>query len=125
MQHFEELVLGHFRNRAHAILGACKAYMDGAEVGCLVESQPQVQSVNNGNYKAYPNVPVFKNCLAGFLPTLINQFKEIGVKDCEKFLPPATVGNKPNGTMHQAASPTFPMWSMKPTVPWSMRNFNF
>ncbi|KAJ6314231.1 hypothetical protein OIU78_017818 [Salix suchowensis] len=35
-KHFEDFVLGHFHRRANDILVACKAYMGGAQVGCLV-----------------------------------------------------------------------------------------
>lgn len=73
LQHFEEFVIGHFRNRAHDILGACKAYMDGAQVGSLVKGK--IQGVKGSCSDQ------FKNSLAGFLPTLVNQFTHIGVKD--------------------------------------------
>lgn len=97
MQHFEDFVIGHFRNRAHDILGACKEYMDGAQVGCLVEGKKSCSEE-------------FKYSIAGFLPTLVKQFTQIGAKDCEKFLSPTTVGNKQHGSVPQAATPT--------TVPW-------
>ncbi|KAM5585999.1 putative ubiquitin-conjugating enzyme E2 26 [Rosa sericea] len=103
-KYFEEFVIGHFRNRAHDILSACKAYMDGAQVGCLVKGQ--IQGVN-GNKSCSQE---FKNSVAGFLPTLVKQFTQIGAKDCEKFLPPTTVGNKQNGSMPQAARPTVSKW---------------
>ncbi|CAN0921736.1 Probable ubiquitin-conjugating enzyme E2 25 [Linum grandiflorum] len=37
MQHFEDLVKGHFNKRANDIMVACKAYTAGAQVGCLVK----------------------------------------------------------------------------------------
>ncbi|XP_062011348.1 probable ubiquitin-conjugating enzyme E2 26 [Rosa rugosa] len=83
-KYFEHFVLGHFRNHAHDILVACKAYMDGAEVGCLVKGS--VQGVD-GNKSCSQ---VFQNSLARFLPTLVKELTQIGAKDCEKF---ATVEN--------------------------------
>ncbi|KAK1389313.1 hypothetical protein POM88_017491 [Heracleum sosnowskyi] len=40
-KHFEEFILGHFFKHAREILVACKAYMDGAQVGCLVSGGVQ------------------------------------------------------------------------------------
>ncbi|XP_050371187.1 probable ubiquitin-conjugating enzyme E2 26 [Argentina anserina] len=114
-KHFKDFVIGHFHNRAHDILGACKAYMDGAQVGCLVKGQ--VQGVNDNKSCSQE----FRNSLAVYLPTLVKQFTAIGAKDCEKYLPPTAIGNKQNhqnGSMHQAARPTFPVWSMKPFKFW-------
>ena len=34
MQHFEALVEEHFRQRSKHILLACKAYLEGAPIGC-------------------------------------------------------------------------------------------
>lgn len=38
-QHFEDLVAGHFRERGRAILAACKYYMEGNKVGCVVPEE--------------------------------------------------------------------------------------
>lgn len=104
MQYFEHFVLGHFRNHAHDILVACKAYMDGAEVGCLVKGS--VQGVD-GNKSCSQ---VYKNSLARFLPTLVKELTQIGAKDCEKFVSPATVENLQIGSMPQAVTPTQVSW---------------
>lgn len=104
MQYFEDFVVGHFRGHAHDILAACKAYMDGAQVGCLVKGL--VHGVN-GNKSCSQ---VFKNSLAGFLPTLVKELTQIGAKDCEKFLSSATDGNKQIGSMPQAATPATVSW---------------
>lgn len=103
-KYFEDFVVGHFRSHAHDILAACKAYMDGAQVGCLVKGL--VQDVN-GNKSCSQ---VFKTSLAGFLPTLVKELTQIGAKDCEKFLSSATDGNKQIGSMPQAATPTTVSW---------------
>ena len=38
-QHFEDLVAGHFRERGHAILAACKYYMEGNKVVSVVPDE--------------------------------------------------------------------------------------
>ncbi|KAK4723452.1 hypothetical protein R3W88_026231 [Solanum pinnatisectum] len=80
-KYFEDFVLGHFFRSAQDILVACKAYSDGAQVGSLVRGG--VQDVDEGDKSCSPT---FKASLAGFIKTVIDAFKEIGVKDCDKFL---------------------------------------
>ncbi|XP_015089373.1 probable ubiquitin-conjugating enzyme E2 25 [Solanum pennellii] len=80
-KYFEDFVLGHFFRSAQDILVACKAYADGAQVGSLVRGG--VQDVDEGDKSCSPT---FKASLAGFIKTVIDTFKEIGVKDCDKFL---------------------------------------
>ncbi|XP_057509759.1 putative ubiquitin-conjugating enzyme E2 38 [Actinidia eriantha] len=46
-KHFENLVADYFRLRAHDILSACKAYMEGAEIGSVVNGR--VQDTNKAN----------------------------------------------------------------------------
>ncbi|KAA8526833.1 hypothetical protein F0562_008938 [Nyssa sinensis] len=58
-KHFEDFVVGHFFKRAHDILVACKAYMDGAQVGCLAGG---VQDVDAGDKSCSQH---FKQTLAG------------------------------------------------------------
>ncbi|XP_050368961.1 LOW QUALITY PROTEIN: uncharacterized protein LOC126787070 [Argentina anserina] len=98
-KHFEDFVMGHFRDRAHDILVACKAYMDGAQVGCLVKGG--VQDVDEGDKSCSQR---FKDSLAGHMPMLVKEFMQIGVKDCEKYLSPAVNGNKQIGSMPQATT---------------------
>ncbi|MCE2055554.1 ubiquitin-conjugating enzyme [Datura stramonium] len=80
-KHFEDFVLGYFFQSAQDILVACKAYTDGAQVGSLVRGG--VQDVDEGDKGCSPT---FKTSLAGFIKTVIDTFKEIGVLDCDKFL---------------------------------------
>ncbi|XP_021833494.1 probable ubiquitin-conjugating enzyme E2 26 isoform X1 [Prunus avium] len=98
-KNFEDFVLGHFYSRARDILVACKAYMDGAQVGCLVKGG--VQDVDEGDKSCSQK---FKDSLAGYVPMLVTEFTRIGAKDCEKFLPPAIVGNNQIASMPQAAT---------------------
>ncbi|XP_055808891.1 probable ubiquitin-conjugating enzyme E2 25 isoform X2 [Solanum dulcamara] len=86
-KHFEDFVLGHFFQSAQEILVACKAYIDGAQVGSLVRGG--VQDVDEGDKSCSPT---FKASLAGFIKTVIDTFKEIGAKDCDKFLHLAQIG---------------------------------
>ncbi|VAI33792.1 unnamed protein product [Triticum turgidum subsp. durum] len=49
-QHFEDLVAGHFRERGHAILAACKYYMEGNEVGSVVpDEDDEGKELENAN----------------------------------------------------------------------------
>ncbi|XP_076903655.1 putative ubiquitin-conjugating enzyme E2 38 [Bidens hawaiensis] len=75
-KHFEDLVIGHFRNRAKGILTSCKAYMKGVRVGC-------------GDEGEVTGSQVFKNDVKGYMKTLVGAFKQIGVvENLEEFLPP-------------------------------------
>lgn len=74
-------MIGHFCKRARDILVACRAYMEGAQVGCLVKGG--VQDVDEGDKSCSLD---FKAKLAGFITTLVNAFSQIGVKDCQEFL---------------------------------------
>jgi len=79
-QNFEDLVVGHFYSRAHNILGSCKAYIEGAQVGYLAKGR--VRIVDEGEGKCSDK---FKAGLVGHVNNLVKEFKRIGVKDCEKF----------------------------------------
>ncbi|KAF5730673.1 Ubiquitin-conjugating enzyme 25 putative isoform 1 [Tripterygium wilfordii] len=83
-KHFEDFVRGHFYNRAHDILIACKAYMDGAQVGCLIKDG--VQDVDQGDKRCSEK---FKGSLPGVIEVLLGEFKRIGAMNLEKFQKPA------------------------------------
>ncbi|KAK4439187.1 putative ubiquitin-conjugating enzyme E2 26 [Sesamum alatum] len=78
---FEAFVLGYFCKHAHDILVSCKAYMDGAQVGCL--GKGGVQDVDEGDKSSSQ---YFRDSVARFIPILVKAFSEIGAKDCEEFL---------------------------------------
>lgn len=80
LQHFKDFVVGHFYHRAHNILVACKEYMDGAQVGCLVKGG--VQDVEAGDKSCSKH---FKESLSTFMHNLVEAFSKIGA-DCDKFL---------------------------------------
>lgn len=93
-QNFEDFVKGHFCSRASDILVACKAYMEGAQVGCLVKGG--VQDVDEGDRSCSQQ---FKDSLSGYMNMLVKEFAKVGAKDIDKLLPPATtpVAIKPSG----------------------------
>jgi ubiquitin-conjugating enzyme E2 O len=41
LQHFADLVAGHFRVHGHIILAACKHYMEGHDVGSVVPEEEE------------------------------------------------------------------------------------
>ncbi|CAI9107246.1 OLC1v1006563C1 [Oldenlandia corymbosa var. corymbosa] len=80
-KHFEELVAGHFSRRARDILVACKSYIDGAQVGCLVKGSVQDPKQSNKRCSEY-----FRKHLAEYITILVEAFREMGVNDCDEFL---------------------------------------
>ncbi|VVA36356.1 PREDICTED: probable ubiquitin-conjugating enzyme [Prunus dulcis] len=76
-KYFEDFVLGHFRNRAHNILAACKAYTEGTLVGSV--SEDAAQNVENSGSKQ------FKSSVARMMNMLITNFTKNGSTDCEQF----------------------------------------
>ncbi|XP_011004634.1 PREDICTED: probable ubiquitin-conjugating enzyme E2 25 isoform X2 [Populus euphratica] len=97
-KHFEDFVLGHFHKRANDILVACKAYMDGAQVGCLVNGG--VQDVDEGDKSCSKS---FKDCLPAYIDILTKQFSQIGVQDTEKFRTSGNGGDNLSGNVPMAA----------------------
>lgn len=71
--------MGHFHMRAKDIVVACKAYMQGAQVGCLVKGG--VQDVDEGDKSCSKS---FKEILPCCVDMLVKEFSYIGVKDTEK-----------------------------------------
>lgn len=82
MQHFELLVANHFREHAHNILVACKAYNDGAVVGSAVvqdgvlDDSQLVKGASAG----------FKKKVGTLMTMLVTNFTKNGSKNCEQFL---------------------------------------
>ncbi|XP_021717373.1 putative ubiquitin-conjugating enzyme E2 38 isoform X2 [Chenopodium quinoa] len=79
-QHFEVLVAGHFRVRALDIMTACKAYADGAEVGCDIKKW-----LEEGDNALKTGSSNFKTEVAKIMRPLVKYFINNGSKDCEKF----------------------------------------
>ncbi|XP_057525752.1 putative ubiquitin-conjugating enzyme E2 38 isoform X1 [Amaranthus tricolor] len=79
-QHFEDLVSGHFRIYAHDVLTACKAYADGAAVGCNVKSWLQ-----QGDNAPKPGSVRFKSEISKIMTPLVKCFVDHGSKDCDEF----------------------------------------
>ncbi|GAB2284523.1 Belongs to the ubiquitin-conjugating enzyme [Dionaea muscipula] len=86
-KHFENLVYGHFFKRAHTILAACKAYMDGAQVGSLgtiVEGDTPPKAKNK-NIKRQSS-QALRMSLPRYVNPLLEAFAMIGVEGCDKYL---------------------------------------
>ncbi|GJX84554.1 ubiquitin-conjugating enzyme family protein [Tanacetum coccineum] len=71
-KNFKDLVAGHFCNRAHDILMACKAHTEGIQFGCLHLRE-------NGNKEAC--CIKFKNDVTSYIKRLVDAFNKIGAKE--------------------------------------------
>ncbi|KAG5010603.1 hypothetical protein JHK87_019118 [Glycine soja] len=77
--HFEELVEEHFRKRYQHILLACKAYLEGASIGCAFDSEKNEHENQKGTSTG------FKIMLAKLFPKLVEAFSDKGI-DCSQFV---------------------------------------
>ncbi|KAI9080442.1 hypothetical protein K1719_037556 [Acacia pycnantha] len=82
-KHFEELVAGHFRNRAVNILTACKSYVEGSAVGSVVHNLDQSKKSSTDDNKSD-----FQLAVSRVMNTLIAFFTRNGSTDCEDFRSP-------------------------------------
>ncbi|XP_043695025.1 putative ubiquitin-conjugating enzyme E2 38 [Telopea speciosissima] len=74
-RHFEDLVAAHFRERAHLILMASKAYMDGlANIGCLVRNG----SLSSSAAATVTKSKKFKMVMDRLYPELVKAFAKTG-----------------------------------------------
>jgi ubiquitin-conjugating enzyme E2 O len=80
MQNFEDFVAGHFRKFGRNVLVVCKAYLDGAQVGCLVGNG--IQDIDEGDKSCSL---MFKTSLKILFEELLKEFTAKGA-DCDKFL---------------------------------------
>ncbi|XP_059659106.1 probable ubiquitin-conjugating enzyme E2 24 [Cornus florida] len=80
-KHFEALVEEHFSRRSKYILLACKAYMEGAPVGCAFGCKKTEQENQLGSSTG------FKIILAKLFPRLVEAFSDKGI-DCSQFIEP-------------------------------------
>jgi len=71
--------VGHFYSRAHDILGSCKAYTEGVQVGCFVKGGIENVNKNKGrcSYK-------FKADLLEHVKILVKKFERIGVQNVDE-----------------------------------------
>lgn len=68
----------HFTECSQHFLLACKAYMEGAPVGCAFEHKETAEEVQNGSSTG------FKIMLAKLFPKLVEAFSAKGI-DCSQF----------------------------------------
>ncbi|XP_026458143.1 putative ubiquitin-conjugating enzyme E2 38 [Papaver somniferum] len=105
-KYFEDYVLGHFRLRAYTILAACKAYIEGAQVGSVIQEDQEdnesqkskkemckvVQGVQdvNGSGSHFNNSHFksghFKSEVGIMAGNLVPFFISNGAKNCEQFI---------------------------------------
>jgi len=79
-KNFEDFVAGHFRKYGRNILVACRAYLEGAQVGCLAGDG--VQDVDEGDKSCSVR---FKQSLKRLFEELLMEFTVKGA-DTDKFL---------------------------------------
>ncbi|KAG9159620.1 hypothetical protein Leryth_013597 [Lithospermum erythrorhizon] len=100
-KHFEDFVAGHFYSRALDVLLACRAYIEGAQVCCIVKGG--VQDVDEGGKSCSQE---FRHQLAKFVKTLVDAFKLVGVKDLDQFL---SLVHKADSLMPPSPHPPLPL----------------
>ncbi|XP_064943843.1 putative ubiquitin-conjugating enzyme E2 38 isoform X1 [Musa acuminata AAA Group] len=79
-KHFAEFVAGHFCNKGHTILAACRAYMSGAPVGSVIWEQ--AQDVDRSDERLSIS---FRSSLKQLFEELLMEFSVKGA-DCDEFL---------------------------------------
>uniref|UniRef100_A0A0R0G8J6 E2 ubiquitin-conjugating enzyme n=1 Tax=Glycine max TaxID=3847 RepID=A0A0R0G8J6_SOYBN len=77
-KHFEALVEEHFRQRSKHILLACKAYLEGAPIGCAFGDGKTEHENQKGTSTG------FKLMLSKLFPKLVEAFSDKGI-DCSQF----------------------------------------
>lgn len=77
-KHFEAFVEEHFRQRSKNIVVACKAYMEGAPVGCAFGYEKPEHENQEGSSTG------FKMMLSKLYPKLVQAFSEKGI-DCSPY----------------------------------------
>lgn len=78
-KHFEALVEEHFNQCSQHFLLACKAYIEGAPVGCAFEHKKTAEESQKGSSTG------FKIMLAKLFPKLVEAFSARGI-DCSQFV---------------------------------------
>ncbi|MCL7022338.1 hypothetical protein MKW94_029828 [Papaver nudicaule] len=97
-KYFEDYVIGHFRLRGQFILAACKAYIEGAQVGCAVEEEVQDDANEGEKSDAEGAQDVvkkvqqrstslhFKSEVGTMAGNLVPVFLQNGAKNCEQYI---------------------------------------
>ncbi|CAH8354134.1 unnamed protein product [Eruca vesicaria subsp. sativa] len=87
-KHFEEFVRSHYFERAHDLVKAANAYIDGAPLGSIVKGGVQdiEESSEGGSMK-------FRTDVAVFMKTVVEELVKLGVKELEDKLKPPPVVN--------------------------------
>ncbi|WZZ64519.1 hypothetical protein YC2023_075889 [Brassica napus] len=78
-KHFEEFVRSHYFVRALDIVKACNAYKDGAPVASIVKGGVQdIEETSESGSKK------FRNDVAAFMKTVVDELVKLGVKELEE-----------------------------------------
>ncbi|CAF2081057.1 unnamed protein product [Brassica napus] len=78
-KHFEEYVRSHYFVRALDIVKACNAYKDGAPVASIVKGGVQdIEETSESGSKK------FRNDVAAFMKTVVDELVKLGVKELEE-----------------------------------------
>ena len=93
LQHFDVFVSGYFREKGRAILAACRAYMQGANVGnpnldVLPDASSDTSSLSSKLLDVFSEVSspsTFKRMLKSIFEELLMEFTVKGA-DCNEFL---------------------------------------
>ncbi|KAI3876596.1 hypothetical protein MKX03_013298 [Papaver bracteatum] len=101
-KHFEDYVLGHFRLRGYTIFAACKTYIEGAQVGSVVEEEVQDVNKNQKSVSEADNIVEgvkdvnecqksgsslhFRSEVGTMAGNLVPMFISKGAKNCEQFI---------------------------------------
>ena len=79
VQYFEEFVRSHYFVRALDIVKACNAYKDGAPVASIVKGGVQdIEETSESGSKK------FRNDVAAFMKTVVDELVKLGVKELEE-----------------------------------------
>ncbi|KAL0864299.1 hypothetical protein Bca101_043417 [Brassica carinata] len=92
-KHFEEFVRSHYFVRAHGIVKAANAYIDGAPVGSIVKGgvQDNEKSTETGSIN-------FRVEVAFFMKIVVDEFVKLGAMELEDILEPPPPVIYPNNT---------------------------
>ncbi|XP_072979261.1 probable ubiquitin-conjugating enzyme E2 26 isoform X1 [Typha angustifolia] len=97
--HFEDFVAGHFCKHGRAILVACRAYMDGARVGSIIQEGEEKEKLEISNRSEMSNTlpgKRFENFKASLKKLFENLLMEFSVKgaNCKEFFAQEVVVDK-------------------------------
>ncbi|KAL2327655.1 hypothetical protein Fmac_021082 [Flemingia macrophylla] len=97
-----DFIHGHFCTRANDIMMECKAYVDGAQVGCWVRGG--VPDDGEGDNSKFSNSNMFRRSLLAYLDVLVKELRRVGARDFEDVFMPQEVENPLGDIQNEAAT---------------------